>query len=161
MSGLPPVRPRSATSRWRADAAGVAVWSSLLVVTALWVSGKGVQGLGGGAAAALSSVGRLTGLLAADLLLLQVLAMARIPLVERAFGQDRLARWHRWTGFTSFHLMAAHIVFIAVGYAGGDGVNVLAELWDMIVNFPGMLLATAGTALLVLAPNAMPAPPSP
>ena len=38
--------------------------------------------------------------------------MARIPLVERAFGQDRLARWHRWTGFTSFWLMVAHIVLI-------------------------------------------------
>ena len=66
----------------------------------------------------MSAVGRLTGLLASDLLLLQVLLMARVPLVERAFGQDRLARWHRWTGFTSFHLMVAHIVLITLGYAG-------------------------------------------
>jgi predicted ferric reductase len=143
-------RRRSVTPRWWADVTGVAAMSSLLVVTALWMTGRGVQDLAGGTAAALSSAGRLTGLLAADLLLLQVLAMARIPLAERAFGQDRLARWHRWTGFTSFHLMLAHIVLITLGYAAADGANPVAELWDMIVTFPGMLLATAGTALLAL-----------
>src|SRR5690349_21036054 len=153
----PPSRPArtgsrpAATPRWWADAAGAAVGLSLVVVTALWVSNRGVQqALGDGPEAALS-FGRLTGLLAADLLLLQVLLMARVPLVERAFGQDRLARWHRWTGFTSFHLMVAHIVLITVGYAGSAHVPaVVAELWDLVVSYPGMLLATAGTAALVM-----------
>ena len=122
----------------------------MLVVVALWVSNRGVQGIAGGGAEALSSVGRLTGLVASDLLLIQVLLMARVPVVERAFGQDRLARWHRWTGFTSFYLMLAHIVLITVGYAGTAHANVVRELWDMIVTYPGMLLATAGTVLLIL-----------
>ena len=46
--------------------------------------------------------------------------MARIPLVERAFGQDRLAAVHRWVGFASFNLMLAHIALITWGYAAGD-----------------------------------------
>jgi predicted ferric reductase len=79
-----------------------------------------------------------------------VLLMARIPLVERAFGQDRLARWHRWTGFSSFHLMLAHVVLITIGYAGEGDANVVREFWDLVVTYPGMLLATAGTLLLVL-----------
>ncbi len=137
------------TPRWWADAGGVAAMLSLLVVTALWVSNHGVQQVLGGGPDAISALGRWTGLLASDLLLLQVLLMARVPLVERAFGQDRLARWHRWTGFTSFHLMVAHVVLITIGYAGSAHANVFAELWDMIVSYPGMLLATAGTALLV------------
>ena len=120
------------------------------MVTALWVHNRGVQQVLGGAPDALSALGRLTGLLASDLLLLQVLLMARIPLVERAYGQDRLARWHRWTGFTSFHLMLVHIVLITAGYAGSVHVNILAELWDMIISYPGMLLATAGTVLLIM-----------
>jgi predicted ferric reductase len=123
---------------------------SLLVVTALWVSNQGIQQLLGGGPEAMSSVGRLTGLLASDLLLLQVLLMARVPLVERAFGQDRLARWHRWTGFTSFHLMVAHIFLITIGYAGTARASALGELWDLTVSYPGMLLATAGTVLLVM-----------
>ncbi|MEZ5192355.1 MAG: hypothetical protein R2734_07460 [Nocardioides sp.] len=49
---------------------------------------------------ALLSTGRLTGLASADLLLVQVLLMARVPVLERAYGQDRLARLHRLVGFT-------------------------------------------------------------
>jgi len=139
-----------AVPRWWADAGGAAATLSLLIVTALWVSNRGLQDVAGGGPDAMSSLGRLTGLLASDLLLLQVLLMARVPLVERAFGQDRLARWHRWTGFTSFNLMLAHIVLITVGYAGAADANVFGELWDLTVDYPGMLLAAAGTAALVL-----------
>jgi predicted ferric reductase len=152
----PAAVPRTATvpshpsPRWWADAGGVTAGLTLLVVTALWVGNGGVQQLTGGGADAVSAAGRLTGLWASDLLLLQVLLMARIPLVERAFGQDRLARWHRWTGFTSFWLMIAHIVLITAGYAGSAHTNAFAELWDMIWTYPGMLLATAGTTALTM-----------
>ncbi|GAA2393607.1 ferredoxin reductase family protein [Dactylosporangium salmoneum] len=149
----PPAAARPAvraTPRWWADAGGAAVAVSLLVVTALWVANRGLQDIGGAWPDAFDSLGRLTGLLASDLLLLQVLLMARVPLVERAFGQDRLARWHRWTGFSSFHLMLAHVVLITIGYAGNAHVNVFGELWDLVVDYPGMLLAAAGTLLLVL-----------
>ena len=91
-------RPRRATPRWWGDAAGFAAGVTLLIVTALWVSDGGVRQLTGGGADAMSAAGRLTGLWSSDLLLLQVLLLARIPMLERAYGQDRLARWHRWTG---------------------------------------------------------------
>src|SRR5690242_7504468 len=143
-----PVLASRPVPRWWADLGGLAAWFSLLIVTALWVANHGLQPAS--VAEAVSSAGRLTGLWASDLLLLQVLLMARVPLVERAFGQDRLARWHRWTGFTSFHLMVAHIVLITIGYAGSGHTAVVAELWDLVVTYPGMLLATAGTALLVM-----------
>jgi predicted ferric reductase len=145
-----PLQPR-VTPRWWADAAGIGAGLSLLVVTALWMSDQGVQQMAGGGAEAVSSIGRLTGLLAADLLLIQVLLMARVPLVERAFGQDRLTRWHRWTGFTSFHLMLVHIVLITIGYAASAHANVFGELWNLVVTYPGMLLAAAGTVLLIMA----------
>ncbi|GIE00238.1 ferredoxin reductase family protein [Paractinoplanes durhamensis] len=141
---------RRTTPRWWADAGGLGAGVSLLIVTALWVGNGGVQQVTGGGADAVSAAGRLTGLWASDLLLLQVLLMARIPLVERAFGQDRLARWHRWTGFTSFWLMVAHVVLITVGYAGAAHANAFAELWTMIWTYPGMLLATAGTLALIM-----------
>jgi predicted ferric reductase len=142
--------PPRVTPRWYPDAGGVGAGLSLLIVTALWVGNSGVQQVLAGGPGAVSALGRLTGLLASDLLLLQVLMMARVPLVERAFGQDRLARWHRWTGFTSFWLMIGHIVLITIGYAGADHANVFGELWDMILTYPGMLLATAGTVALIM-----------
>ncbi len=55
-------RRRAPVPEWFADVAGSAMWLSLLVVTALWVANGGVQNLSG-AANALTSLGRLTGLL--------------------------------------------------------------------------------------------------
>jgi predicted ferric reductase len=102
-------RPRVLT--WWRDAFGVFVWSSMLLVVALWVSGGGVQAFES-VGAGLTSLGRLTGLVASDLLLVQVLLMARIPLVEKAYGQDELARRHRLVGFWSFNLILSKIAII-------------------------------------------------
>ena len=96
------------------------------MVTALWVGKGGVQQLGQ-LGSGLTSVGRLTGLWAADLMLIQLLLMARIPFVERAYGQDELARRHRLVGFTSVNLMLAHILTIVAGYAVSSQTNVLSR----------------------------------
>ena len=142
------------TRRARLDAgvrlgAGVALWAGLLLVTYWWATGGGIQDLGGWETG-LDSTGRLTGLLASVLLLVQVLLMARVPVLEHAFGQDRLARVHRLVGFTSFNAMVGHIVLITWGYAAGELTRTPATLWDLTVNYPGMLLAVAGTACLVM-----------
>jgi predicted ferric reductase len=120
------------------------------VVVVLWIGNGGAGEVAAGGWPAVTATGRLTGLLSADLMLLQVLLLARIPVVERAFGQDRLARWHRWTGFTSFHLLLAHVALITLGYAGAVRANPVAQAWDLVATYPGMLLAAAGFALLVL-----------
>ena len=156
----PPVRPAAPpappvpTDRARRDAAVrqvtlAALWLALLLVTYWWSTGGGVQDLGGWADG-LTSLGRLTGLLASVLLLVQVLLMARVPVLERAFGQDRLARLHRLVGFTSFTGMLAHIGLVTWGYAAGRLAATPGELWDLTVTYPGMLLAAAGTACLLL-----------
>ncbi len=122
---------------------------SVLVVLVRWAAAGGPAALLAGGTAVLAAA-RLTGLVAADLLLLQVLAMARVPWLERAWGQDRLARGHRLLGFTSFWLMAGHVVLVVYGYAAPAGTGVFAQLADLVVRYPGMLLAAAGTTLLVL-----------
>jgi predicted ferric reductase len=140
-----PAAPR----RWWRDAAGAAAALSVVAVVALWLANGGVRNLQGIGEPA-TSAGRLTGLVASDLLLIQVLLMARIPWVERSYGQDLLARRHRVVGFVSFWLMVAHVVLITIGYAQSAPSGVLAEAWSLVVTYPGMLLATAGTVLLVL-----------
>lgn len=135
---------------WPGTVAGFLAYTSLVVVTALWLANRGAQELFAGTGPALTSTGRLAGLLAADLLLLQALGMARIPWAERTWGQDRLARWHRWAGFSSFQLMLGHIALITIGYAMTTHSRVVPELWTLVTTYPGMLLATAGTLLLVL-----------
>jgi len=160
MTTMAAERPSSATSvpvdrsRARRDAvvrsvAVLTLWSALLLVAYWWAAGGGLQDLAGWAGA-LDSAGRLTGLVASVLLLAQVLLMARIPTLERAYGQDRLARTHRLVGFTSFTLMLAHIAFITAGYADGRLRALWATFWELTVDYPGMLLALAGTGCLVM-----------
>ena len=140
---------RARVPGWWRDAVAAATWTSMLVVVALWIAGRGVQDLAT-PADAVTSLGRLTGLISANLLLVQVLLMARVPVVERTYGQDELARRHRLVGLWSFNLMLAHLVLISVGYALSVGLNPFAEFWELVVDYPGMLLALAGTLLLVL-----------
>lgn len=163
MTALAPDAARSRTRdvhrrlgrRARRDAgvrllSGSLLWLALLLPSFWWATDGGLRDLASGGAAALISTGRLTGLVASVLLLAQVVLMARVPALEQAFGQDRLARLHRLVGFTSFNLMLAHIVTITWGYAAGQLSSTPRTLWDLVVNYPAMLLATAGTAALVL-----------
>lgn len=149
-----PTAPGQARGRAESDAAvrlaAVALlWLSLLLVTYWWVADRGLQDLGAWATG-LTSVGRLAGLVGSVLLLAQVVLMARTPLLEGAFGQDRLARLHRLTGFTSFTLMLVHIAAITWGYASGRLAGTPAMLWDLTVRYPGMLLAVAGAGCLCM-----------
>lgn len=139
-AGLPP---------WWRDVTGGAFWGIVVGVVVLWVGNEGLTDLGS-LDGTLTSTGRLTGLLAAALLLIQVLLMARIPLVEQAWGQDQLTRAHRVVGFTSFVLLLAHVVLITLGYAAGSTAGLWGTVVDLTLDYPGMLLAIAGTAALCL-----------
>ena len=154
MSTLATRRVPSVQSEGSATGAAGAVAAvgaaSLAIVFLLWVRGGGVPSLRLSPASAATSLGRLTGLVAADLLLIQVLLMARVPWIERSYGQDRLARIHRLVGFTSLNLMLVHIVLITVGYAGTDRSGLVTEAWNLVTTYPGMLLATLGSAAIIL-----------
>jgi len=146
----PPVLPRNRHSAMDGAVrlgAGLVLWLGLLLVTYWWDAGGGIGDLSGWGSG-LTSVGRLTGLWSADLLLIQVLLMARLPPLEHAFGRDRLVRIHRVVGFCSFDLMVAHIITIILGYAAGRWSEVPATTWDLVTSYGGVLLAVAGTACL-------------
>ena len=125
-------------------AAKIGAGLSLLAVTILWMVGRDTAP--GGIAAA----GRLAALWSADLLLLQVVLMARVPWVERAFGHDTLARWHKWTGFTSFLLLLLHVGPALVAYSRRDETDLLDETWRLLVAYRSMFWAFAALAALIL-----------
>ncbi|MDT7539586.1 MAG: hypothetical protein QOI82_3171 [Actinomycetota bacterium] len=154
---MPSARPASfgrvrtpTTPGWWRDAVGIACWSSALIVVALWLRGRGVQSLAASTGDQLTSLGRVTGLVAADLLLIQVVLMARIPMIERSYGQDELARRHRLVGFWSFNLLLCHIGLVTVGYAVTSHTGILSEAWTLVSSYGGMLLAVASTIALIV-----------
>lgn len=126
------------------------MWASLLLVSYWWATGGGLTGVGAGGISAVAEVGRLAGLLASVLLLVQVLATARVPVLERCFGQNRLVVLHRRAGVVSFCLMVLHVVFACWARAPGGLVAAPQMLWHLTWTEPGMVAAAVGTVLLVL-----------
>src|SRR3984893_758924 len=125
----------------------VAVNASLVV--AMWVRHGALNQLGS-PSAKLTAAGQITALIGTYGALVQVLLMSRSPWLERRFGMDGLAQWHRWLGFSVTILIGGHVVLSTAGYALGDGKSFAAEAWALITTYPYMLMATAATGLLIM-----------
>ncbi|HST40589.1 MAG TPA: ferric reductase-like transmembrane domain-containing protein, partial [Conexibacter sp.] len=123
-------------------------FANAVLVVGLWVRGGGLVVVGG-STGALISAGRLTGLLGAYLVLVQLLLLARIPALERIVSFDRLTVWHRRNGRVALLLLLAHGILIAAGYALRDRVGLPREVVLLMTTYPGVLAATVGLALLV------------
>ena len=128
--------------RWWGEAAWALGWAGLLVVTGLWVTGGGVPEL--------TSLDEALDLRRSAhrparpaLLLVQVLLMARVPLVEQAAGRTRSPVAHRRVGVGSVSLMLAHIGTI-IGYSGGSLGALLPTFWQVTTTMPGDAARRAG-----------------
>ena len=132
----------------RARDIGVVVAANAVVVVGLWLRHGGLNTLNapGGIATA---VGQLTGLLGAYVVLVELLLMSRIGWLERAIGFDRLAVWHRWTGFAAVTLLSGHVVFITLGYAAGSRQTIVSQIADFVQHYPDVLMSIAGFALFL------------
>jgi len=142
------VRRRSAKFGW-ADLIGPIASGTVVMAVFIWLWHQGLESLTT-LDTGLGSLGLLTGLVASDLLLIQVVMLARIPWVERAWGHDLLARRHKWIGYASFWLMMAHILLFAgqrLNRAGGwDGDS----MWELFIHESWLLAATVGTIMLIV-----------
>lgn len=146
----PPAQARQPRSRlWIARLIQAIFFANILLIVGLWVNGGNVAAVHT-EAALLTSVGRITGLLASYFLLIQVLLLARLPFLKALAGFDRLAVWHRWNGRATVLLILAHVVFITIGYALADRLSLGGEIASLLTNYPGMVEAVVGTALLIL-----------
>ncbi len=146
----PPRRPAPPPARWVAEVAPALAGLGLLVVIGLSLTGEShgaVEAPGGW----LTYAGRLSGLAGTYLLLLMLLLIARIPLLERTLGQDRLVRWHRQLGPWPIVLLTLHALLITAGYARADRTGVLHELWTLLTTYPDVLGAAVALGLLITA----------
>ncbi|MDQ6784297.1 MAG: ferredoxin reductase family protein [Actinomycetota bacterium] len=119
-----------------------------LVVVGLWWSdtaSTSVRGLGPW----VTSAGRVAGLFAGYLVLVEVMLLCRLGWFERAVGLDRLAAWHRALGTNVVVLIMVHVILTVWGYSLTDHHAVIGELWTVTVTYPDMLKATAGTILFL------------
>lgn len=102
-----------------------------------------------GAAGWLTGAGRIAGLLCGYACAVLVALMARVPMLERRIGSDRVARWHAMAGRFTICLLVAHVVLILTGYAAQDRRSFVHETLTVVLDYPEMLKATAGTVILL------------
>ncbi|MFL5994724.1 MAG: ferric reductase-like transmembrane domain-containing protein [Streptomyces sp.] len=122
------------------------LWAGAAAVIALWWADTGsVVGTAGW----LTGAGRIAGLLCGYACAVLVGLMARVPVLERRVGSDRVARWHAMAGRYTVCLLLAHITLILSGYAAQDGASLWHETVTVVLDYPEMLKATAGTVILL------------
>ncbi|MFL6100275.1 MAG: ferric reductase-like transmembrane domain-containing protein [Actinomycetales bacterium] len=142
--------------RWRdrrADLLEAGAVGSVVVVAAGFLARGGAASLDSGAALFIAT-GQLTGLVATDLLLIQLLLAARLPWVDRVYGMDRGLKAHRVLGRVTVPLLVVHAGALVVGYAAQERLSPatawLVEPWHMLHGVPDMLTAFASLTLLVV-----------
>jgi len=137
-----------ASRRTIATCLWLVIVANALVIVWLWLHGGGVS-LVHGSAGLFTSLGRITGLGAVYLALIQILLLARLPPVERLVGFDHITMWHRRNGKVCISLVVVHIVLITLGYARSDQISVPREFSRLLSSYPGMVGVTVGTVLMV------------
>ncbi|MFF1603944.1 ferric reductase-like transmembrane domain-containing protein [Streptomyces mirabilis] len=141
-------RPSRGRGRPRPSPAGpllALLWAGAGAVVALWwYDTRSVVGLAGW----LTDAGRIAGLLCGYSCAVLVALMARVPLLERRIGSDRVARWHAMAGRYTVSLLVAHVTLILFGYAAQDGAGIVHETLSVVFDYPDMLKATTGTLIL-------------
>lgn len=98
---------------------------------------------------AVYALGVIAGLIGSQLCLIMLLLAARVPMIERVFGQDRSIALHSKLGKPVFYLLVAHGLFLMVGAAMQARMNVIAIFLDYLSS-TDYLLATIGLVLFAV-----------
>ncbi len=139
-----PPATRGETGRWLL--VGL-LWTGLAVSLAVWWLGTPASSISD-RAELLVSAGRIVGLTAGYLLLVQVLLRSRVGLFERWIGTERLTRWHREFGAVLLIAVLGHVALILIGYSILDRAGLLHELTVLMDEYEDMTSAIVATAIL-------------
>ncbi|WP_245657906.1 ferredoxin reductase family protein [Herbidospora mongoliensis] len=110
------------------------------VIALWWQDTESVVGLDGW----LTNAGRITGLLAGYATAILLLLVARVPVLEREVGADRLARWHAMGGRYVVSLALAHTLLIIWGYSVTARTGVVSQTVTLVFDYPEMIKGTLG-----------------
>jgi predicted ferric reductase len=138
-------QPRPALARTALLAAGVGLGATTALTFTAETAGQFADPGG-----PVTFAGNLTGMIGTYLALMMVLLVSRIPAIERVLGQDGLLRWHRWLAPWPISLLAAHALFITVGYAQAARTGLWHEAGILLTRFPDVLIATIGLGIMCL-----------
>lgn len=114
-------------SAWKDTLESVFWLSGVGALSLMLAAGAPVASLGD----ALTTIGRATGIVAATMMMVQLLVIARVPIIERRLGHDRAALLHGRLGRIGFIVIFVHVITLVVGY----GARVQRGWWDQAWTF--------------------------
>jgi predicted ferric reductase len=136
-------RPRPALARVALVLTGVGLGATAaLTITAESASQLSAPG------GLFTFAGSLTGMVGTYLALIMVLLVSRIPAVERVTGQDGLLRLHRLLAPWPISLLAAHALFLTLGYAAAARSGLGHEVGVMLARYPDVLIAAVALGIM-------------
>lgn len=142
------IRERTRARRRRSDGWQVLAVFSVAVPLAIYLA-QGAIDMFTTVPDAVYALGVITGLIGTQLCLIMLLLAARVPAIERVFGQDRAIALHSKLCKPVFYLLVAHGVLLMVGAAMQSGINVVATTLDFLSD-SNYLLATIGLGLFAV-----------
>jgi len=157
------MRPRTAARRLTGQAIDLedrartdSAWKDMLE-TVFWLSGVGALSLMLATNVAVSSVGdalttigRATGIVAATMMMVQLLVIARVPLIEKRLGHDRAALLHGRLGRIGFIVIFVHVATLVLGYAARTNSGWWDQAWSFALHYGDeMTLSVIGFWLLI------------
>jgi predicted ferric reductase len=148
-----PARTGRLPSRRDAPVALLVIGAALVVVL-WWRAAAPAAGRG----AAWIDAGRLTGLLAGYLALVQLMLRARLGVLERMLGTDAINAAHRLLGAYLLGLVLGHVGLITVGYKRAGRAALTDQVISLLRDYPYMWWAgIAVVLLLVVGGSSLPA----
>ncbi len=130
------------------DLIEILAWATVVFVTAIFLINGGLKDVSK-PVNILSAVDRLTALVATDLLLIDILLVARLPWIDYYYGQDKATVAHKKLGKPILYIVIAHFIASVWQYSVTDGKNVIDEFFSMIT-IQDLLFATLAFALMIL-----------
>lgn len=155
---LAPTKPRAAVRlgikkhielKRKQDAVEFLGWASTVTVVTMFILHGGLQNLTD-LTAWLGAIGRLTALLATNLLLIDVLLIARVGWLERLYGHDRLTVAHKKLGKPILYLVLAHFAALLWQYASIEGRSIVDEYFALIASIGDLLTASFALVAMIL-----------
>ncbi len=122
--------------------------AALVLMGALLAVGQGFVA-GPRAGGGIAWLAHLTGMAAGYGIAMTLILMARLPLLERRLGADRLARWHSVLGPATIGLVVVHTIAATGAWATAAGVDLGRAAVDLL-DWPGLPTATVGTVFLLV-----------
>ena len=123
-------------------------WAGLLLALLPWWLGTPPGSLGS-SGEIFQAAGRITGLVAGYVLLVQVILMSRLSWLERWIGARHLALWHHELGGFVLVAILTHASLITVAYADFDQVSFVREAWTILSKYDDMVPAFLAAGMLV------------